>query len=236
MRMTSGSCRSTRRSASANDAGVGADLALVDERPLALVVELDRVFDRDDVDGRQLVDDVHHRGQRRRLARTRRAGEQHEPARPQREVARDRRSAQFLERVHAIGMKRSAMAIDPSCRNTLTTEATDPLRGVSEGRLRRARRTRRAGRAHESNAASSTHPPAGGRDSRRSATRSPSTRMQRRNRPAVRWISDARLACAAVRRSCVEVDAVMVSSFASTKVSAATGRRSPLAGARRRWS
>ena len=81
-----------------------ADLALVDERALALVVELDRVFDRDDVRGHELVDDVDHRREGRRLARAGRPGEQHEPARAQREVAGDGGRAELFERVHAVGM------------------------------------------------------------------------------------------------------------------------------------
>ena len=48
-RITSGSCRKARRMASAKRRHVDADLALVDRRLLVLVVELDRVFDRDDV-------------------------------------------------------------------------------------------------------------------------------------------------------------------------------------------
>ena len=48
-RMTSGSSRSAARSAAANDCVCGADLALVDEAPLRLVHELDRVLEREDV-------------------------------------------------------------------------------------------------------------------------------------------------------------------------------------------
>jgi hypothetical protein len=49
--------------------GVGAELALVDQRLLVLVDELDRILDRDDVRALCRVDVVDHRGERRRLAR-----------------------------------------------------------------------------------------------------------------------------------------------------------------------
>ena len=51
-RMTSGSWRSAPRSAPAKVVRVDADLALVHDRPLVAVQELDRVLDRDDVRGR----------------------------------------------------------------------------------------------------------------------------------------------------------------------------------------
>ena len=49
IRITSGSWRSTRRSARLKEAVSCADLALVDDRALVAVQELDRVLDRDDV-------------------------------------------------------------------------------------------------------------------------------------------------------------------------------------------
>ncbi len=55
---------------------VGADLALVDDRALVAVQELDRVLDRDDVLGVEAIDLVDHRGERRGLARAR--GARHE--------------------------------------------------------------------------------------------------------------------------------------------------------------
>ena len=60
--------------------GVRADLALVDQRLLVLVQELDRVLDGDDVVGAGAVDQVDERGERRRLAGTGRAGDEHEAA------------------------------------------------------------------------------------------------------------------------------------------------------------
>ena len=61
---------------------VDADFALVDRRLLVVVIELDRVFDRDDVVIDVVVDVVDHRRQRGRLARTGRTGHQDQPARP----------------------------------------------------------------------------------------------------------------------------------------------------------
>ena len=57
-----------------------ADLALVDERALVRVQELDRVLDGHDVHGALAVHDVDERSQRRRLARTGRARDEHEAA------------------------------------------------------------------------------------------------------------------------------------------------------------
>ena len=61
--------------------GVGADLPLVDERPLVGVEDLDRVLDGDDVPGLGLVDRVDHGGDGRGLAGPGRAGDEDEPPR-----------------------------------------------------------------------------------------------------------------------------------------------------------
>ena len=70
---------------------VDADLALVDRRPLVAVHVLDRVLDGDDVARVALVDLVDHRGERRRLARTGRAGDEHEALREIDPARHDRR-------------------------------------------------------------------------------------------------------------------------------------------------
>ena len=88
-RMTSGSCRSTRRQRLGERFGVRADLALADDRALVAVQELDRVLDRHDVQRLGPVDDVDERGQGGRLARSGRAGDQHQAA-PQLGEAPDR--------------------------------------------------------------------------------------------------------------------------------------------------
>ena len=76
---------------------VGADLALVHDAALVLVQELDRVLDRHDVALALGVDDVDHAGERRRLARPGRAGDDHEPALEAREVGHDRRQAELVD-------------------------------------------------------------------------------------------------------------------------------------------
>ena len=71
---------------------VDADLALVDRRLLVVVVELDRVFDRDDVVVDVLVDVVDHAGQRGAFARAGRPGHQKQPAGPHDQLLADRRA------------------------------------------------------------------------------------------------------------------------------------------------
>ena len=77
-RITFGACRSAARSASAN---VGVSLCSSRWCTVAFLVqmqELDRIFDREDVLGARLVDQVDDRGQRRRLARSGRTGDEHD--------------------------------------------------------------------------------------------------------------------------------------------------------------
>ena len=80
-----------------------ADLALVDDAPLVVVQELDRILDRDDVIGARAVDLVDDRGERRRLARAGRAGDEDEPARLRRQLVEARRKAELLERANVRG-------------------------------------------------------------------------------------------------------------------------------------
>ena len=96
--MTSGSWRSALRSACANDVGVDADLALVDDRPLVAVQELDRVLDRHDVRGARRVDVVDHRRQRRALAGAGRAGDEHQAALLVGDLLQHRRQRQLVDR------------------------------------------------------------------------------------------------------------------------------------------
>ena len=60
--------------------GVEPHFALVDDAVHVRVDDLDRVLDRDDVLLPRPVDVTEHRGERRRLAATRGAGDEHEPA------------------------------------------------------------------------------------------------------------------------------------------------------------
>ena len=78
--------------------GVEADLALVDDRLAVLVQHLDGVLDRDDVAAHRVVDVVDHRRQSRGLARACGAGDEHQAAGLQGELADDLRQAQLLER------------------------------------------------------------------------------------------------------------------------------------------
>ena len=81
IRIVSGSWRSARRSAWPKRLGVEPDLALVDDAALVLVQDLDRVLDRDDVlRPASSVHVVDHRGERRRLPRAGRAGDEDEAA------------------------------------------------------------------------------------------------------------------------------------------------------------
>ena len=77
---------------------VVADLALGDKRVLRGVVEFDRVLDGDDVDVALAVDDVDHRGERRRLAGAGGAGHEDEAARLEEELLDDGRKTDLLER------------------------------------------------------------------------------------------------------------------------------------------
>ncbi len=113
-------------------AGVAADLALVDQRALALVVELDRVFDGDDVRGDQFVHDVDHRREGRRLARSGRAGEQHQAAGKHREIPRDGRCPEFFERIHAVGDEAQSDRDRPELPVDVRAKTSDSLRRVRE--------------------------------------------------------------------------------------------------------
>jgi hypothetical protein len=77
--------------------GVHADLALVDDRLLVEVQELQRVLDGHDVAPARAVDVVDHRGQGRGLARAGGAGEQHDPALLLGQRADDRRQRQLVD-------------------------------------------------------------------------------------------------------------------------------------------
>ena len=73
---------------------VAVQLALVDGRLLVEVQELDRVLDREDVVGARLVDQVDDRGERRRLARAGRTGDQHDAVLQRRDLVQRRRQAE----------------------------------------------------------------------------------------------------------------------------------------------
>ena len=99
---------------------VEADLALVDDRLLVLEHELDRVFDREDVQGLTLVEVVEHGGDRRGLARTGNAGEDDHALVKLAQLFDGRRQPEALERwqrgVYAAGNEPRC----PRCFNMLT--------------------------------------------------------------------------------------------------------------------
>ncbi len=102
--------------ASAKRGNVHAHLALVDRRLLVLVVELDRVFDRDDVVVEVVVHVVDHRRQRGRLAGTGRARHQ-APARAAAYTDRPAPAAcpRSLKFKSFAGICRSTIATLPRC-------------------------------------------------------------------------------------------------------------------------
>jgi hypothetical protein len=77
--------------------GLGADLALVDQRALRLVHELDRVLEGEDVTRHGLVEVVDHRRERGRLAAAGRAGDEDEALLLVAQLAEDRRQPEILE-------------------------------------------------------------------------------------------------------------------------------------------
>ena len=79
---------------------IAVHFALVDEALLALVDEFDRIFDRQDVLIAIVVDEVDHRSHRRALARSGRAGDEHETTRRHRHVFEDLAHAEVFHRQH----------------------------------------------------------------------------------------------------------------------------------------
>ena len=79
------------------------DLALVDDRPVVGVEELDRVLDGHDVQRLGPVDDVDQRRQRGRLARTGRPGDEHQPTAQLGQVGTDVGQAERVERRDLVG-------------------------------------------------------------------------------------------------------------------------------------
>ena len=93
--------------------GVGVQFALVDHAVLVHVHELDRVLDGEDVFVALGVDLVDHGRQRRRLARSGRPGDQHQPARPVAQLADHRRQAQLIE---GLDLQRNQRKTRPTSR------------------------------------------------------------------------------------------------------------------------
>jgi hypothetical protein len=89
-----------------------ADLALVDDRVLVAVQELDRVLDRDDVLLMMRVHPVDHRRERGGLARARRAGDEDDSALLVGQVVDDRRQVELLDRLDVDGIARKTNEIE----------------------------------------------------------------------------------------------------------------------------
>ena len=77
---------------------IRAEFALVERALTVLVDELDRIFQRDDVVGLGAVDLVENGGERGRLARAGRAGDEHQPRLFPANLLEDRRQVQAFER------------------------------------------------------------------------------------------------------------------------------------------
>ena len=108
-------------------ARVGADLALVDEAAAVAVEELDRVLDREDVARAVAVDLVDHRGERRRLPRAGRAGDEHEAARPLGQLVQDRPGGRAPRACRILyGIRRNAAPTAPRWKKTLTRKRATP--------------------------------------------------------------------------------------------------------------
>ena len=95
------------------------DLALVHDRALVRVQELDRVLDRHDVERLVAVHDVDERGERRALARTGRAGHEDEAARQVGELlAPTSGRPRWSKATISYGMARMTAPTVSRCRNT----------------------------------------------------------------------------------------------------------------------
>ena len=114
---------------------VGADLALVDDRALVLVQELDRVLDRQDVVLVLAVDHVEHRRQRRRLARAGRPGDEDEAARFGDQLAQHLGHAEGVEARNLLRDQAEGGADRPALEEAVDAEAGDVGDRVGEVQL-----------------------------------------------------------------------------------------------------
>jgi hypothetical protein len=111
---------------------VDPDLALLDDRQLVVVHDLDRVFDRDDVRAACAVDVADHRGDRRRLSGAGGAGHQHEAARGFREAADGDRQAELLERRDLVADAADREPDQPPLPVHVDPEPADPRKRVPD--------------------------------------------------------------------------------------------------------
>lgn len=100
---------------------VRADFALVDQALFGIVYEFDGVFDREDVAVFVFIEVVHHRRQGGGLARPRRACNQDQPARAQRQLGKDLGAVELFEREDLAGNRPKHRACPP-----VLVEGVDP--------------------------------------------------------------------------------------------------------------
>ena len=159
--------------------GVALHVALVHDAALRRVQVLDRVLDREDVLGALLVDQVHERRHRRRLAARRRAGDQHHALVEVGELRERVGQAQVFERRR---LQRDAPEgrVEPAA--AAGTRSRGSARGPSPCSRSRSRRAPRAARAPRRRARTGS---ASRRRAARASRRAP--RRARRARAAARW-------------------------------------------------
>ena len=129
--------------------GVAAQLALVDQAPLVLVQELDRVLDGEDVLLARGVDLVDHGGQRGGLAGARGPGDEHHPAGQGGHLANDRRHAERLERLDHAGDHAERRADGAALQVGVDAHAGGPRDRVAEVDLARVLELLALGVAHD---------------------------------------------------------------------------------------
>ena len=135
--MTSGSCRIAARSAVEKSSVSTRTSRWLIIAELVEVQHLDRVLDRDDVHFAVVVDVVDHAGERGRLAGPGRAGDQHQPARLERERREHRRQAEVLERDRADATPAGRPGRhEPRERKALTRNRPTPGERVARSRPR----------------------------------------------------------------------------------------------------
>jgi hypothetical protein len=100
--------------------GVGPHLAVRDEAPLALVDELEGIFDRDDVIGALAVGMIHHRGEGGGLAAAGGPRDEHQSLREHGGLLDDRRQAERVGIPDAVGNQAERGPQPWVCRKRLT--------------------------------------------------------------------------------------------------------------------
>ena len=116
-------------------ARVDGDLALVDDRHVVAVQELDRILDRHHVRRARLVDVVDHRRERGALAAAGRAGDEHEAALFLRDLLQHRRQAELVDRADRHRDDAQHEADGAALLEDVAAEAAEARRRCRPGRL-----------------------------------------------------------------------------------------------------